>query len=233
MSSVGGDGIISASPVLVILGVMEASAICTPVSNTINRLGATLSDTLSLAILVWALLSTQIRLGGDFVGSASLVLVSTSNMAAGAIGAPLALAIHWLTATRLGTVTKIVGMWAGVPIELGTLNHFVEAAVLILVILFVIVASTIRIPRANTVHWLRAPRRGALVEVVCVWASVTIVSSTSCNLVHPAPLVLMIIIMLAWAVRSKLSKTIHRLGAPTVGALLVVVAVRATISAMH
>ena len=75
-------------------------------------------------------------------------------MAASAIEAPLALAIHRLTATRLGAVLELVLVWASIAIEQSGLAHLVQTAALVLVIFFDIVAGIIRTPRANTVHWL-------------------------------------------------------------------------------
>ena len=56
---------------------MEADAISTPVSNTINRLAASLSDALNSSIVKWTLLAVQVGLGGDLVGPAALIFVTT------------------------------------------------------------------------------------------------------------------------------------------------------------
>ena len=161
VGSVGGDLVGSAPLVNVILGVMEASAIHAPVSNTINRLRATLSDTLHLAILVWALLSTQVRLCGDLIGSAPLVVVSTSNMAASAIQAPLALTIHRLTATRLGAVLQLVLVWASIAIVQSRLAHFIQTAALILMVSLTVSTSIILTPSTDAIDGLETLRCGA------------------------------------------------------------------------
>ena len=85
VGSTSADTIDSASSVLVILGVMEASSIGSPGSNTVNRLTATRLDALDLLVLNWASLTVQVSLGGDLVGSAALILVASSNMLAAAI----------------------------------------------------------------------------------------------------------------------------------------------------
>ena len=46
------DGIVSAAPVLVVLAVIEARAIGTPVSNTVHRLATTALVALGLSVLV-------------------------------------------------------------------------------------------------------------------------------------------------------------------------------------
>ena len=47
-----GGGIVSAAPVLVVLAVIEARAIGTPVSNTVHRLATTALVALGLSVLV-------------------------------------------------------------------------------------------------------------------------------------------------------------------------------------
>jgi len=85
VGSISSNAVDSASSVLVILGVMEASSIGSPGSNTVNRLTATRLDALDLLVLNWASLTVQVSLGGDLVGSAALILVASSNMLAAAI----------------------------------------------------------------------------------------------------------------------------------------------------
>ena len=85
VGSTSADTIDSASSVLVILGVMEASSIGSPGSNTVNRLTATRLDALDLLVLNWASLTVQVSLDDDCISSATLVLVASSNMLAAAI----------------------------------------------------------------------------------------------------------------------------------------------------
>ena len=76
VSSIGADGVGSAALVLVLIAVMETGAIGTPVSCTVHWLTATVGSTLNLVVLKWTLNSIQVRLGGDLVGSATLILVA-------------------------------------------------------------------------------------------------------------------------------------------------------------
>ena len=85
VSSIGTNGIHSASPVLVVSTVMLAGTISSPVTDTVHRLRATLGDAINLAVLVRACNSVQVSLGGDFVGPAAFIRVSTRNMITGAI----------------------------------------------------------------------------------------------------------------------------------------------------
>ena len=140
---------------------MTTSAIHAPVSNTVHWLRATLNCALNLAILVWALLSTQVRLCGDLIGSASLIVVSTSNTAASAIQAPLALAIHRLTATRLGAVLQLVLVWASIAIVQSRLAHLVEAAALVLMVSLTVSTSIILTPSTDAIDGLETLRCGA------------------------------------------------------------------------
>jgi hypothetical protein len=70
----------SASSVLVVIGIMIASAIRTPVTSTVHWLAATVGGTLNLVVLKWTLDSTQVSLGGDLVGPATLVPVTVPDM---------------------------------------------------------------------------------------------------------------------------------------------------------
>ena len=79
------DGIIAASPVLVVLAVVITCSISAPVSCTVNWLAASLSDALHLALLVRTLLAIQVSLGGNLEDSATLILVANSNMLASVI----------------------------------------------------------------------------------------------------------------------------------------------------
>ena len=76
VSSIGADGVVSAALVLVLVAVMETGAVGTPVSCTVHWLTATVGSTLNLVVLKWTLRSTQVSLGGDLVGSATLILVA-------------------------------------------------------------------------------------------------------------------------------------------------------------
>ena len=100
------DGIVSAAPVLVIIAVMEASAIGTPVSNTVHWLAALVHITLNSTILMWTLFTIQITFNRNNKGPAALILVAISNMSASAKLSPLALAVHRLAAARLGALLK-------------------------------------------------------------------------------------------------------------------------------
>ena len=77
VSRVSADGVGPAPPVLVVGAVMEARAVSSPVANTVNGLRATLLDALHMVVLMWALLSIQVSLGGDLVGSAPNVRVGS------------------------------------------------------------------------------------------------------------------------------------------------------------
>ena len=73
VSSSGANGIYSASSVLVVIAVMLARCVITPSANTVHWLAATLGDALYLTAINRAGLSTQFRLGGDLVRSATLI----------------------------------------------------------------------------------------------------------------------------------------------------------------
>ena len=106
------------------------------------------------------------------------------------IHSPLAFAVNWLTATALGAVLEVVSVWASIAIVHGNLAHTVEAAALILVILFIIMAGIIVAPRSNTVHRLSTASGSALLVIIGVLASLSVVGSWHCDLEQLALLVL-------------------------------------------
>ena len=107
-------------------------------------------------------------------------------------------------------------------------GHLVVLAPLVLVVTVVVIARSIPTPRSSTVHRLRATRGRALLVVVAVWASVSVVSGALGVLVVPAPVVLVVrTLVVARPVSSPGTHAIHRLGAPRGGALPVVIAVGA------
>ena len=175
---------------------METSSISTPVTSTVHWLAATLSDAINLAILVRTSLSIQVSLGGDLKGPAALILMLACNMVTAAVHSPVAFAVHRLATTALGAVLEIVSMWASIAIIQGNLAHTVHTATLILVANTFVVAGVIVAPRSNTVHRLSTFLIGALLESVCVWASVSVVGSSHFNLVQSASLILMSILVI-------------------------------------
>ena len=107
-------------------------------------------------------------------------------------------------------------MWASKAIVQGNLAHTVHTAALILVVLVVIGASIVGTPRSNTVHRLSTTIVGALLEIVGVWASMSIVGSNHRDLVQSALLVLVgVLVMLARIILIPSANTVHRLGAST------------------
>ena len=243
MSSVGGDGIISASPVLVILGVMEASAICTPVSNTINRLGAALSGALLVAISVSTSIIIVRHTGGDLVGSAPLVNVILGVVTAGAIRKPNSLAVHWLTASLRNALTRSIREGASLSIECCLCYDFIGSTFLVVVsnilkgssvqdqffirkIQYLIVetrieAFTIGGPQTVTIHRLAAATLRALNFLVSKRTCKAIKLGIHINIVHAASLVGMIFTFIFTSIICTPSaNAVHWLRATIVGALL-------------
>ena len=214
------NGIVSAAPVLVVLAVMEARAVGTPVSNTVHRLAATILGALDLVVRVWTFLTVEVLLCGDLVGSAALVLVTRSNMIAASIDSPLAFAVHRLTTSALCAMLKLILMRTSIPIVQGRLRNNVQSATLILVIFLFVVASVIHAPSTNTVHRLGTLLSGALLKVVGIWASISTVGRCNRDLVQSAALVLMnLLVMEASIILVPSSDTVDRLDAKLGAAL--------------
>ena len=92
------------------------------------------------------------------------------------------------------------------------------------------VAGTVGTPGTSTIHRLRATRGRALLVVVAVWATSTVVSGVGRVLVVPAPPVLVVRSSVrARSISSPSTGTVHRLSTSRGRALLVVVAVWATV----
>ena len=206
--------------IFVHLIIVNANPIVAPLPNTINWLVASLCDTLNLFCLVWALLAIQVSLGGDLVGPAALVLVTCRDVIAAAIHSPLALTINRLTATALGAMLQVVLVWTRITVVLGLLAHSIEAATLVLVISIVIGASRVLIPSTNTVNRLGTSIVCALLKLVGIWASISVVGGLDRDLVQSAALVLMnLLVMEASIILVPSSDTVDRLDAKLGAAL--------------
>ena len=170
------DGIVSAALVLVVIAVMEARAIGTPVSNTVHRLAAAVCRAINLVVCMRTFLTIEIVLCGDLESSASFVLVLFLVIViAAAIQAPLADTVHRLTATILRALLQLISMRTSIAIVQGRLSNNVQSAALVLVISFFVVASVIRAPSTNTVHRLGTLLNSALLKLVVIWASISVV----------------------------------------------------------
>ena len=98
-------------------------------------------------------------------------------MVTAAIRTPYAFAVHRLGTATLGASLKIVSVWASIAIESGNLAHTVDAAALILVICFLIMAGIIVAPSSNTVHRLSTLFVGTVLKLIGVLTSVSVVGS--------------------------------------------------------
>ena len=224
------DGIVSAAPVLVIIAVMEARAIGTPVSNTVHWLAAAVCRTLDLVVCMQTFLATQVSLCGDLVGSAALVLMIFLLELTASEKAPLALAVHRLTAAALRAMLELIFMRTSIPIVQGNLADAIQSAALVLVISFFVVASVIHAPSTNTVHRLGTLLSGALLKLVSKWASISIVGRLDRDLVQSATLVLAILVMETIIKLIPSSYTIQRLRATTHCALNIAVSIWAGVA---
>ena len=120
-------------------------------------------------------ISIRGRLCGDLVGPASLILVTISDVLAATIQAPLTFAINWLTTAALCALGRLILKWASISTVQGRLSDHIISAALVLVICFIVVASVIHAPSTNTVHRLGTLLSGALLKLVGIWASISVV----------------------------------------------------------
>ena len=162
---------------------METCGVVTPLSNTVNRLGATFSGALDLLVLKWTLLAIQNRFGRDLVGSALLVLVLSLNVLASIISSPRTFTINRLSASNIRALGQTVLVWAVITIVESNLAHTVSTAALICMIFCCIFAVRVISPSSNTVNRLGAALCSALLQFILVWARVTIVGRSNRDLV--------------------------------------------------
>ena len=198
VGNIGRNLVNPAASVLVILGIMEAAIVLSKRTNAINRLAALAHRALHLVVHVRAGLAIESSNGGHLVGVAALILVAISNMSAGTVRSPLALAVHRLAAARVGALLEIMIMRASIAVVHSNLGDLVETAALVLMISLNILALIISSPGANAVNGLGTLIGGALLKVCCVRATIAIMISLDRDLVDPATPVLVILgVMLA------------------------------------
>ena len=96
VSSTGGDLVVSAPPVLVVLGVMVARSIRTPSSSTVHGLRATTGRALLIVVVVWAAITVVSSVLAVLVVPAPPVLVVRAVMLAATVRSPSSSSVHWL-----------------------------------------------------------------------------------------------------------------------------------------
>ena len=119
-------------------------------------------------------ISIRGRLCGDLVGPASLILVTISDVLAATIQAPLTFAINWLTTAALCALGRLILKWASISTVQGRLSDHIISAALVLVICFIVVASVIHAPSTNTVHRLGTTLISALLELIGIQTSISV-----------------------------------------------------------
>ena len=147
-------------------------------------------------------------------------------MSTRSIRSPFAFAVHRLATTPLGALLKLILMWASISTVQCSLADLVDSAALILMIPKNILTLSIITPGSYTVHWLSTFLSSALLKLMSVWASITVLSSSNCNLVQSATLVLVgILVVSTGTVLIPGANTVHWLSASTNCALHVVVSI--------
>ena len=160
-----------------------------------------------------------------------LILVTIGDILAAIIRGPGTLAVHRLATASSHALSLIMDIWASIAIVQGDLSHTVHSAALVRVIIIVVMTRLIISPRSNTVRWLSALLSGALLKLVSVWASVSIVGRSNRDLVKSAPLVrVCFAIMTTRAIGVPSSDTINWLRATSQCALNIAVSVWASVA---
>ena len=218
--------VIPASPVLVVLGVVVAGTITTPITRAVNRLRAAGGGTLLVVIGVGATITVVSGALGVLVVPAPVVLVVRTLVVAGTITTPITRAVNRLRAAGGGTLLVVIGVGATITVVSGALGVLVVPAPVVLVVRTLVVARPVSSPGTHAIHRLSTATSGTLLVVIGVGAARAAVRSTLGVLVVPAPPV-GTSGLVARPVSSPGTHAIHRLGAPRGGALPVVIAVGA------
>ena len=214
-----------------IISIIHAGSICSPSSNTVHGLGTATVGALLVVVGVWAAITVVSSTGAVLVEPTSVVLVIIIFMITRSIRKPRSSAVHGLRATTGRALLVVVAVCAAITVVSSVGAVFVVPAPPVLVVLGVVVAWSVRIPRSSTIHRLSTTAVRALLVVVREWAAITVVSSALGVLVVPAPVVLVVrTLVVARSIRIPSSNTINWLRATRGRALHVVVAVRTPIT---
>ena len=173
---------------------MGTRSVGTPCTSAVHRLSTTLSRALLVRVCVWAAMTVVGRNCAHSIGSAPLVLVITVVMEARAIGTPTSNTVHRLTAALSDTGDLAIIKWTFLTIQVSLGGHLVCSAALILMA-WSILAAAIDSPLAYAIHWLAATTLRALLQVISVWASITIVHGHLAHTVDAAALVLVVLLL--------------------------------------
>ena len=218
------NNISAASLLLVQLFVILASIILAPSSQAIHRLGTALSGALLVGVDIRASIAIVGSIDADGISSAPPVLVVSSVMFASTIRAPVSNAVNRLAATVGGALDLRVLKWTLLAVQVSLCCHLVSFATLVLVAICNMLAASIRRPLTLTVNRLAATALGAVLELIVMWASKTVVSSSLAHTVDTATLILMIgLLVVTSVVGTPSANTVNRLGAALCGALLVII----------
>ena len=220
--------------ILMSIRIMRTRTVRIPKTSTVNRLLAGLLGALHIRISV----STCIPVVGSStlnnVGAALLVAVHSIVILAVSILSKRTEAVHRLDTALRSALLVSLRVRAAVTVVGHTGRDLVDPAALVLVVVRVMVALSIRAPSANAVHGLAAFASRALNLAVLIGASSATEISDGGHLVGAAALISVAILdMVAAGVRSPLALAIHRLAAARLGALLKVGIMRASIAVVQ
>ena len=105
-----------------------------------------------------------------------LVLMTFSNMLAAIKWCPQTLAVHRLSTATGNALLLIMLVRTSVTIVQSNLADTIHTATLIANFLIIVLTRTIDSPSTNTVHRLGTLLNGALLKLISIWASISVVS---------------------------------------------------------
>lgn len=184
-----GNYILSAPLVVgnVRLLVKEAGLILAPRALAVHRLVTALVGALRVSVRVWALLTIVIRNGGDVELCAALVGLRRGLELAASVGAPLPLAIDWLSAASWGARLLVVLIAARLSTVLGFLGDLELSATHVGISDILVGALSVGSSHTHAVHRLFATVGGALELTADGVTNLSIVGRVDQNLSFLAP----------------------------------------------
>ena len=193
---------------------ISAVIIAFPSSNTVHRLSAFVSCALLVIVGICTGMSIVCYRNTDLVEPAADIAMIISIVTACVIGIPSSYTVHRLVATLCNALLILIHICTSVAIMCRYTAYSILAALLVLMGILIICTRGIGTPRSNTVHRLRTTLSGALNIAVGISTSITIVSGIGANSIGSAASVLVVFgVMLALAIVTKRTHTVHRLAA--------------------
>ena len=222
----------AAALILVICLLVVAFVILIPEANTVHRLGTSIGGALLEVVGVRAAVSIVLFRDRNQEVPALLVCMTLLVIHATAEVRKRSHAVHRLSTSVLSALNISIRIRTGIAIMSGRHKDTIRVALLVDVLNIVVLARCVQAKRTNAVHRLGTAIGCALLEGMCVRASITVVGHVGGDLVDPAAPVLVVVgVMEAVIILPPGTHAINRLAAFSSRAINFVVLVGASLAA--